>query len=115
MRNPENLKVFQAADALAEKVYEWSAGLPPEEKYGLTSQMRRASVSVISNLAEGCSRDSAADFRRFVEMALGSAMELRAQMSLASRVHAGRVGPLVEANQLVQMLIGFLKGIRVEA
>ncbi len=115
MRNPENLKVFQAADALAVSVYEWSARLPAEEKYGLTSQMRRASVSVISNLAEGCSRESAADFRRFVEMSLGSAMELRCQLSLACRVHDVPHGPVEDANRLVQMLIGFLKGLRSEA
>lgn len=128
MRNPESLKVFQAADAFAVAVYEWSASLPSEEKYGLTSQIRRAPVSIISNLAEGCSRESAADFRRFVEISLGSAMEVRCQLSLASRVHRleevrrgveryhlGGSSIVDEANRLVQMLINFLKGLRQEA
>lgn len=118
MRDPKSLKVFVQADELAEKVYEWTAQLPVEEKYALTSQIRRSAVSVPSNLAEGCSRESKADFKRFVEIALGSAMELRYQLEFAARVHDEIVrGPVpsVEADQLVRAIVNFLKLLRAES
>ena len=64
-------------------VYKISRTFPREEVYGLTNQMRRASASIGTNLAEGCCRASDADFARFVQIALGSASELEYQMLLA--------------------------------
>jgi four helix bundle protein len=86
MRKPEELRVFQMADRLAVEVYQATKAFPPEEKYGLTNQIRRAAMSVPSNLVEGCSRESVAEFRRFVEIALGSAMELEYQLGFALRI-----------------------------
>lgn len=54
--------------------------MPPEEKFGLISQIRRASVSIESNLAEGCGRDGDKEFARFVDIAMGSSFELRCQL-----------------------------------
>ena len=62
------------------KIYELTRGFPAEEKFGLTSQLRRAAVSIESNLAEGSSRGRDPDFRRFVPMALGSASEVECQL-----------------------------------
>jgi len=63
-----------------------TAGFPKEELYGLTSQMRRASVSVSSNIVEGCARDSQSDYLRFLYIAFGSLRELNYQLSLSKRL-----------------------------
>jgi four helix bundle protein len=75
MRNPSDLKVFEQAHTVVLEVYAMTAKFPADERFGLTQQIRRAAVSVPSNIVEGCSRESAADFRRFIEIATGSAME----------------------------------------
>lgn len=85
MRVPEELEVFKLADDLAHAIYDLTSVFPSEERYGLTTQLRRAAISIPSNLAEGCSRESRADFRRFVEIALGSSMEVKYQLSFARR------------------------------
>ena len=76
MKNFRRLIVWQKSHQLALEVYKSTSTFPKSELYGLTSQMRRASVSVPSNLAEGCGRSSDADFARFVYMGMGSASEL---------------------------------------
>jgi len=83
MQDFKNLKVWQKSHALTLKVYKLTYRFPAEEKFGLTSQLRRALVSVELNLAEGSSRGSDRDFRRFVQMALGSASEVECQLLLA--------------------------------
>ena len=83
MRDHRNLRAFQLADELALLVYRETAGVPKEELFGLTSQVRRAAVLVASNIAEGCSRGSDVDFLRFLDMANGSLRELQYQISLA--------------------------------
>lgn len=118
MRDPNGLKVFAMADALARAVYEWTVQLPSEEKYTLVSQLRRSALSVPSNLVEGCSRESQADFRRFVEIALGSAMELRYQLMFAADVYSmipRTAAPVNDADTLVGALIGFLRALRAES
>jgi four helix bundle protein len=69
------LRVWQAAHSYALSVYRATAGFPREERFGLTSQLRRATVSIGSNIAEGCGRGSDADARRHFQIALGSACE----------------------------------------
>ena len=86
MRDPKKLRAFELADALALAVYERTRGFPREEQFGLTTQMRRATVSVASNIVEGCARRSQADYVRFLDMAYGSAQELTYQVSLAHRL-----------------------------
>ena len=86
MRDHTKLRAFELADELAVLVYRVTAGFPREELYGLTSQMRRAAISVPSNIVEGCARDSQADYLRFLHMAFGSLRELHYQLSLAKRL-----------------------------
>ncbi len=86
MRDHRNLRAFQLADELALLVYRETVGFPKEELFGLTSQVRRAAVSVASNIAEGCGRSSDFDFLRFLDMANGSLRELQYQISLAQRL-----------------------------
>ena len=76
MRNHRDLQVWNKAYVLTLELYKVSRGFPKEELYGLTSQMRRAAISVGANLAEGCGRRSNAEMGRFVRIAMGSAAEL---------------------------------------
>ena len=85
-RNPENLEVFHLADALVAQVYRWTQGFPPEERYGLQSQLRRAAVSIATNIVEGCSRTSTKDYLRFMEIARGSAQEVKYLLGLSRRL-----------------------------
>ena len=85
MRNHENLLAFKLADELVTMIYEETVQFPREEQYGLTSQLRRAVVSIASNIVEGSARNSEADFIHFLYMAYGSAREVQYQVSLANR------------------------------
>lgn len=86
MRDHAKLRAFELADDLALLVYKVTAKFPKEELYGLTSQMRRAVVSVPSNIVEGCARDSQPDYLRFLTIAFGSLRELHYQMDLSKRL-----------------------------
>ncbi len=81
----EKLDVWQKAIAFADEVYSLTRGFPAEERFGLTSQMRRAAVSVSSNIAEGSSRVSDADYARFIEIGYGSALEVVSEAFVARR------------------------------
>lgn len=86
MRDHRKLRAFQLADELAVAVYKHTGSFPRDEQFGLTSQLRRAAVSVASNIVEGCARESLPDFIRFLDMAHGSAHEVEYQISLAQRL-----------------------------
>ena len=76
MRNYRDLKVWSKSYALSLELYRISRSFPKEEIYGITSQMRRAAVSIGANLAEGCGRRTNAEMARFVRISMGSASEL---------------------------------------
>ena len=86
MRDHTKLLAFKMADEVAVLVYQVTVGFPRDELYGLISQMRRAAVSVPSNIVEGCARDSQADYLRFLTVAFGSLRELHYQMDLSKRL-----------------------------
>jgi four helix bundle protein len=81
----EKLDVWQKGVDFASNTYSATASFPTDERFGLTSQMRRASVSVSSNIAEGSSRSSDVDFARFLEIAYGSLMESVSQSFIANK------------------------------
>lgn len=81
----EKLAVWQKAIEFADRVYSVTASFPSDERFGLISQLRRAAVSVSSNIAEGSSRSSNADFAWFVEIAYGSVLEVVSQLHIALR------------------------------
>ena len=80
------LLAWQEAMSLVEAVYRDTAVLPPDERFGLVAQVRRAAVSVPSNIAEGTARHSRRELRQFVSIACGSISELETQLELAVRL-----------------------------
>jgi len=85
MFNFEKLEVWQKAIDFADKVYKITKAFPKEELFGLSNQLRRAAISISSNIAEGSSRSSATDYARFVEIATGSLFEVVSQSIVAKR------------------------------
>src|SRR5438270_2539936 len=83
MRNYKDLQVWEKADFLTLAVYQASSGFPADERFGLTSQIRRACASIPANLAEGCGRRSDGEMGRFVQIAMGSGAELSYHLLLA--------------------------------
>ena len=83
MGNFRKLRVWENAHGLVLSVYRLTRAFPREEMFGLTSQMRRAAVSVTANIAEGCGRNGDREFVRYLRIALGSANELEDQIILA--------------------------------
>ena len=116
MRDHTKLRAFELADEVAVLVYRVTAGFPREELYGLTSQMRRAAVSVPSNIVEGCARDSRADYLRFLYIAFGSLRELHYQLSLSKRLGflRNQDSSLLEAKivETEKVLNGLIRALR---
>ena len=86
MRDHTKLRAFELADELALAIYKMTSAFPKEEIYGITSQMRRAAVSVPSNIVEGCARESHTEYLRFLKISFGSLRVLHYQASLSSRL-----------------------------
>jgi len=82
MHNLKELKIWHKAMELTTEVYRLTANFPKEEKYGLTSQIRRAAVSIPSNIAEGAGRNSNKEFVHFLAISNGSSYELQTQLLL---------------------------------
>jgi four helix bundle protein len=107
-RSYEDLRVWQKAMELVEETYRLSAAFPKNEEFGLKSQMRRAAISIPSNIAEGQGRHYPKVFREFLYVALGSLYELRTQLELTERLGIQPCGNCEQAkllgNQLGKML-----------
>ncbi len=84
MHRFKKLQAWKQSRAFCKDVYELTSSFPNEERFGLTNQLRRAAVSIPSNIAEGSSRNSNKDFARFLAMAMGSAYEIETQILIAT-------------------------------
>ena len=116
MHDFKNLKVWQKAMDIAQTTYELCAQFPDAERYGLISQMRRAAVSITSNISEGAGRNTTGEFRQFLGIAVGSAYELETQFLLAGRLlylNDAEVGPITaQLVELQKMLYGLKNSLR---
>jgi four helix bundle protein len=105
-RNHRDLRVWQFAMALVERIYALTAAFPRDEIYGLTSQMRRAAISIPSNIAEGAARGTTKELLHFLRIADSSLSELDTQLELAKRLRyiADTDETIESMNQLSQSL-----------
>lgn len=116
MKDYKKLNVWQNAHSLAVEIYKITDSFPRSEIYGLTSQIRRACVSIPSNIAEGCGKEGDAEFGRFLQISLGSANELEYQLLLARDLKFLDINSFNFLNDKVdhvrRMLILMIKRIR---
>ena len=111
MRDFRTLNIWKDGVAIVKQVYRLAKFLPVEEKYGLRSQLYRSAVSIPSNIDEGCSRSSQIDFKRFLEMALGSSFELETQLIIIkelSIISAGDIRAVFDQLNKEQKMINLI-------
>jgi len=112
-----DLLVWQEAMILAEAVYKATANFPKEENFVLTSQLRRAAISVPSNIAEGAARNSSRELAQLISIASGSLAELGTQVELAARLHylESNEHLLAQVDRVGRLLSGLRKSVRGKA
>jgi len=112
-RDFQSMKVWQKSHELTLLIYQATVNFPKEELYGLTSQMRRAAYSIPTNIAEGSGRSSNTEFKRFLQIAMGSAAELEYQLLLAKDLSYLSINQYEPLSLLIveirKMLGGFIK------
>lgn len=99
MRDFRKLTIWSQSIDLVLLIYKLTTKFPDSERFGLQSQMRRAIVSVPSNIAEGCSRTSQIDFKRFLEISLGSLFELESQLIIVEKLG------FIDEQELEEMIV----------
>lgn len=119
MRDFRDIKAWEKAHALALRIYGETLGFPPEERFGLTSQIRRAALSIPTNIAEGGGRGTDSDLARFIQISLGSASEVEYLLLVVKDlklmdddIHGELHGQVVE---MKRMLTSFLKKLKAES
>lgn len=116
MKDYKDLKVWEKGHELALAIYKATASFPKEERYGLTSQIRRACASIPANIAEGCGRSGDAEFARYIQIATGSASETEYHLLLSRDLGFLKEKEYQslssEVTKLKRMLIALLKKLR---
>ena len=116
MQNPGKLRVTTCARDLVAELYRATNHFPVSERFGLTAQMRRAAVSIGSNIAEGCGRSGERELIHFLHIALGSASELEFQLLVSvdlALLSESEAAPLLtRTSDLKRMLAGLIKSLR---
>lgn len=116
MRNYKKLEIWEISKNISLNVYKTTSSFPKTEQYGLTSQIRRAAVSVPSNIAEGCGKNTSSDLAKFIDIALGSLFELETQLLISlelkyiSNDNFNSIDKNIEICR--RKIINFLKSIR---
>ena len=116
MHHLEQLKVWKLAMEIAKDVYIITKDFPSEEKFGLTSQVRRAAVSIASNIAEGAGRYSDKEFAQFLSIASGSSFEVGTQLLLSEQLvfssNENLIDVLNKLSELERMILGLRKSLK---
>ena len=116
MKSHKDLDVWKDGIQLVKAVYLATNGYPKEEMYGLAGQMRRAAVSIVSNIAEGAARQGNKEFVQFLYIALGSASELDTQIEVSMQIGFGEQKSLIalqdKTEQVARMLYGLIRSVK---
>ncbi len=117
MQNHKDLDAWKVGMAFVTGVYRLTSEFPKDEMYGLTSQLRRAAISIPSNIAEGAARNSSKEFVQFLHIALGSASEAETQLIIAARLgFVARIDEHLETvDRIKKLIFGLIKHCRVKA
>lgn len=100
MKSHQDLTVYKTSIDFVVTIYNLTKSFPADERFGLTSQLRRAAVSIPSNIAEGAARNSKKEFSRFLHIALGSLAEVETQLEISNRL-----GLISENREIEEQLI----------
>lgn len=118
MKDFRQLKVWDKAHQFALEIYKETKGFPKEELYGLTSQIRRSTMSIPTNIAEGCGRNTDAEFARFLQIAMGSSSEAEYQILLARDLgfitNENYEKLQIQVEEIKRMLASLLKTLRTK-
>jgi four helix bundle protein len=118
MKDFRQLKLWEKAHQLTLAVYKVTKGFPKEGLYGLTSQIRRSSMSIPTNIAEGCGRNTDAEFARFLQISMGSASETEYQLILARDLEflskEAHEKLHMDVEEVKRMLASLLKTLRAD-
>lgn len=109
IRPHKHLLVWQDAMSLVEHVYLLTSAFPAHEKFGLTSQLRRAAISIPCNIAEGVARRTTREYLQFLGIARGSLSEIDTQLDISCRL--GLLEPTPEVNELVERIFGRINAL----
>ncbi len=116
MHQFKELKVWKSSRILVKSIYQATSNFPKEELFGITNQIRRSAISISSNIAEGCGRETSNEFVRFLDLANGSVFELESQLILANDLNfldKSVFDDLIsKVNEIQKMLYGLIKSIR---
>jgi len=118
MRSHKDLQVWNEAVELSVACYEVTKKFPQGEQFALVSQMRRAAISIASNIAEGAARTSNKEFVQFLYISLGSASELDTQIEIARKIGLGNVSEIetlqLKVNGISRMLQGLIHSVKTK-
>lgn len=116
MHNFKELKIWKKSREMTKKVYFLTRSFPEEERFGIISQIRRAAISIPSNIAEGSGRNSDKDFRRFLSISLPSAYELETQIIISNDLKFLTDKDYLELSEnlkeIQKMIFGFRKSLK---
>ena len=117
IRRLEDLEIWNEGLSLTEKIYAATQKFPKEELYGLTSQLRRAAISIPSNIAEGFARYHNREYKQFLYVALGSCAEIKTQIIIAARLgyieNERKVAILKNIEQISKMIKSLIKKLNI--
>lgn len=112
MHRYKELNVWKRSREFCSSIYSITTKFPQEEKFGLTSQLRRAAISIPSNIAEGASRSAKKDFARFLEISIGSSYEIETQLLIATDLKYISKENSLELSQTIVSIIKMLSKLR---